>query len=301
MAISNRYLLNQIPVMTSLARTAMLASRGVSSGAPPPVIPGPELQISVPPRPADMVRDYARWTGGVASSYKRQLPPHLFPQWVFPFQARSLEGLPYPLMKVLNAGCTVQVKGPLPIDEELSIRTQLVGLDDDGRRAILTQRTVTETVSSPEALIVENRVLVPLGSAKSKGEAKRKPKPRVPLDAREVAFHKLRVDAGRDFAKLTGDINPIHWIPLAAKASGFRNVILHGFATMALAWEAVVGAIYSGDVSAIQDFDVRFTRPLVLPARVGVYVEGKSVFVGDAPGGPAYLVGRFNDPHRSDS
>ena len=38
---------------------------------------------------------------------------------------------------------------------------------------------------------------------------------------------------------------------------------------------------------------MRFTRPLVLPARVGVYVRGDKVWVGDAPGGPAYLEGTF--------
>ena len=38
---------------------------------------------------------------------------------------------------------------------------------------------------------------------------------------------------------------------------------------------------------------MRFTRPLVLPARVGVYVRGDKVWVGDAPGGGAYLEGTF--------
>jgi hypothetical protein len=39
---------------------------------------------------------------------------------------------------------------------------------------------------------------------------------------------------------------------------------------------------------------VRFSRPLVLPANVGVYVtRGGEVFVGDAPGGGAYLDGHY--------
>ncbi len=40
--------------------------------------------------------------------------------------------------------------------------------------------------------------------------------------------------------------------------------------------------------------DVKFTRPLLLPAKVGLYVDDNDgVFVGDAPGGPAYLVGTY--------
>ena len=39
---------------------------------------------------------------------------------------------------------------------------------------------------------------------------------------------------------------------------------------------------------------IGFTRPLVMPADVGVYIgEDGALAVGDAPGGPAYLTGRF--------
>ena len=115
----------------------------------------------------------------------------------------------------------------------------------------------------------------------------------MPVDAREIAFFKLRPDAGLDFAKLTGDFNPVHWVPRWARAFGFRNVILHGFGTMARAIEALNRGLFAGDVNALAEIDVRFTRPLVLPARVGVYVRDNQVWVGDAPGGPAYLEGSF--------
>ena len=40
--------------------------------------------------------------------------------------------------------------------------------------------------------------------------------------------------------------------------------------------------------------DVRFVRPLILPAKVGLYVDGQGgVWVGDAPGGPAYMQGSY--------
>ena len=68
---------------------------------------------------------------------------------------------------------------------------------------------------------------------KKNGKAAKKREPsRVPGDARELSFWNLSASAGLEFAKLTGDFNPIHWVPAYARASGFRNVILHGFATM---------------------------------------------------------------------
>jgi hypothetical protein len=70
-------------------------------------------------------------------------------------------------------------------------------------------------------------------------------------------------------------------------------MILHGFSTMARAIEGLNRSLFSGDVRALVTFDCKFTRPLVLPAAVGLYVKDDQVFVGDAPGGPAYLVGSF--------
>ena len=82
-------------------------------------------------------------------------------------------------------------------------------------------------------------------------------------------------------------------------AFGFKNTILHGFGTLARAIEGLIRAKFAGDVNALAEIDVRFTRPLVLPARVGLYVSGERIWVGDAPGGPAYLEGTFKTRARS--
>ena len=126
-----------------------------------------------------------------------------------------------------------------------------------------------------------------------KEDGKKKERPRVPDQASEKRFWKLGQDAGLSYAKLTGDFNPIHWIPAAARASGFRNVILHGFATLAYACEGLNRGVFAGDVNALKSIDVRFTSPMVLPAKVGLYLQNDDIYVGDAPGGRAYLTGRI--------
>ena len=64
-------------------------------------------------------------------------------------------------------------------------------------------------------------------------------------------------------------------------------------ATMARAIEGLNKALFAGDTTRIRVWDCKFTKPLVLPNQVGLYVHGNDVFVGDAPGGSAYLVGSF--------
>ncbi|MCB9690921.1 MAG: hypothetical protein H6736_03820 [Alphaproteobacteria bacterium] len=101
-------------------------------------------------------------------------------------------------------------------------------------------------------------------------------------------------DAGTDFAVLTGDVNPIHWIPAAARAAGFRSCILHGFSTMARSIETLNAARFAGDVHRLRAVDVTFTRPLLLPARPGVFIADDGGFsVGTQPGGPCFLQGSY--------
>ncbi|MFV8754076.1 MaoC family dehydratase [Nannocystaceae bacterium ST9] len=303
MPVSPKHILHQGPVIASLGATALTALHRRLGGPIPEgtgPLPGPELRITVPPRPRDLIHDYVRFCGGDPSSYKHAVPPHLWPQWGFPLAARTLEQLPYPIFKVLNGGCRVEVRAPLPIDEPLEVRAQLIDVDDNGRRAVLEQRVITGTAAVPEAVIATMYAIVPLGSGKGEGEkaGAKKVVERVPLDAEELARWRIPRSAGFDFAKLTGDFNPVHWIPAYARAFGFRSTILHGFASMAKSWEGLVRSRFAGSTAAIRSFDIKFTKPMVLPAEVGLYIrnEGSSdrVWLGRAHGGPAYLVGSLN-------
>jgi acyl dehydratase len=284
MGVPNRFILHQGRVIAAMGRVALGSLIG--SKRPAPELPGPERREVLPPRSPDLVRHYVKLVGGDPATYRSTLPAHLFPQWGFPIAMQTLVGLDVPLARGLNAGCSLRMHAPLPQGEPLEVRSRLERIDDDGRRVILEVRVITGTASAPDALEGLMAVVVPL----KKGDGK-KERPRVSESAREIAFRALGADMGLAYAKLTGDFNPVHWVPAYARASGFSNCILHGFATMAIAMEALDKTLFAGN--SAESIDVRFTRPLVLPAAVGVYVEGDSLWVGDAPGGRAYLSGRF--------
>lgn len=307
MGVSSKYILHQGPVIAGLAKTAVAAiKQKFSEPTGTMTAPGPVFRKTIDPRPKDLVRDYVRHVGGSPSEYRDHLPPHLFPQWGFPLSTRTLEGAPYPLMRVMNGGARMEINAPLPPDQPLQVSAQLTNVDDNGRRAVLDQKIVTGTADHPEALVGYFYAFVPLGGGKAakeqksekqkskkKKSEKKKETPRVPEEVREVTRWYILANAGLDFAKLTGDFNPVHWVGPHARAMGFKNVILHGFSTMARAFEGINRELYKG-LEEIQVFDVKFTRPLVLPAEVGLYVDDDNgVYVGDTPGGPAYMVGSF--------
>ena len=65
------------------------------------------------------------------------------------------------------------------------------------------------------------------------------------------------------YAGASGDFNPIHWNQRVATGVGLPDVIAHGMLTMALAGRIVTD--WTGDPAAVLDYQVTFTRPVVVP------------------------------------
>lgn len=293
-----RHFPTQLPVLGALGRVALVSARQQAldrvsrQPTPPASIPGPILTAEVPLRPRQLIRDYLRHVGGDPAAYRVSVPPHLFPQWTFPLQMRALEGIGYPAAQILNAGCRLTLNRAIPDDEPLRVSVQLTGIDDDGRRAVINQRVITGTRRAPEALVADWQGIVRLARGKS-------PKPKdnkneVPADARPIDYWRLSGRIGLQFALLTGDFNPVHWIPVYARLMGFRGQIVHGFSSLARTMESVIRVLANGDPARLESFACRFTRPLVLPAEVVLYRdEAGGLFVGDAPASPAYLSGSY--------
>lgn len=80
----------------------------------------------------------------------------------------------------------------------------------------------------------------------------------------------LSITAGqiRNYASIGGDHNPIHTIGIAAKLFGFPTVIAHGMFSA-----AAVLANIEGQLPDAVKYSVRFAKPVVLPAKAGLYVE----------------------------
>lgn len=288
MTVSRRHLVHQLPVVRALIQTAVASSKKRPKAAL--TLPGPVVRATVAPRPDKLVSDYVRSVGGEVSAYRGVLPAHLFPQWGFPLLAKTLRAIPYDLKRVLNGGCRIEIHEPLPMGEPLQLEAWLEHIDDNGSRAVIQNRLRTTTRSAPRGVDAWMYAVVPL----QKGEGK-KERPRVPADARELGWWQLGPEDAVDFAFLTGDFNPVHWWPAYARAAGFKSTILHGFATLARAIEGLNRNRFAGDPHRLAVIDVKFTRPLLLPAEVGLYVRDHELYVGAGPNGPAFLTGSFEE------
>jgi acyl dehydratase len=80
------------------------------------------------------------------------------------------------------------------------------------------------------------------------------------LPALDLTFTRADLVA---YAHASGDLNPIHQDEAFAKSVGLPDVIAHGMLTMGRAIQVVTNWV--GDPTAVVDYSVRMTRPVVVP------------------------------------
>jgi acyl dehydratase len=107
--------------------------------------------------------------------------------------------------------------------------------------------------------------------------------------SRRETWH-LPGSLGRSYAAVSGDRNPIHLHPLAARLFGFRRAIAHGMWTKARCLAAL-----ADELPGAYAVDVAFRAPVLLPAAVRFGAEragdGWAFGVRAADGGREHLRG----------
>ena len=90
--------------------------------------------------------------------------------------------------------------------------------------------------------------------------------------------------AGLEFAFLTGDFNPVHWVRRYARAAGFASPILHGFAMMARTMESLgrtLGPVWgNASLERLGDATPYMSAAAIL---VGTLLVAVGLRVGDRP------------------
>lgn len=89
-------------------------------------------------------------------------------------------------------------------------------------------------------------------------------------DGPPSAVWRLAEDLGREYAAVSGDVNPIHLHPLTARVMGFPRHIAHGMWTYARTLAALGRSVPEASTSRVW-----FTKPVPLPSTVEL-VRGES-------------------------
>jgi acyl dehydratase len=188
--------------------------------------------------------------------------PHLL---AFPLHLALMTDGRFPLgaIGLVHMANRITQHRPIRLDERLELRAHATPLQDHPRGQ--TFALVSE-VRSAEELVWEE-----LSTMLHRAQRAQSSTPRteagepgaLPGSLPLGAEWQLPADLGRRYATVSGDRNPIHMHPLSARALGFPRAIVHGMWTAARCLTAL------GETGATFSIDVRFRRPILLPATVG--------------------------------
>ena len=237
-----------------------------------------DVNVRLPAPKASLVDHYRRWcrysvTAPDNATFDTShddstIPSHMFSQFALSVCAKQLKLTRYNLSSVINQGVGVTVHQPLPAGEPLDIRCKLIDITEADCRARVQQRLYISTESAGLCTTVDFHAVFILGR-------NRRSKPREAV--KEQLFDRLgswtvAENDGWNFALLTGDFNPIHWVGLIAKLSPFKRKVLHGFGMFTRSWETAELALGK----PLKVLDVRFVSPAFLNN------QAVSVYKGEA-------------------
>jgi hypothetical protein len=243
-----------------------------------PFIPGgggevPDLDLKLEGVVADpaAVSAYAKVCGFALRDSLPTTYPHVL---AFPLHMAVMAdgGFPFGAVGLVHVENRIVQRRRIGSGEELTIRVRPTKLEPHPKGqtfSLLTEVTVDgkvawESVSTmlrrgkgdPDAVVPGMRGEMPTARGGGGFEA-------LPAEAPACAEWKLGGDLGRRYAGVSGDCNPIHMHSLTAKPLGFAGAIAHGMWTKARCLAALDSRL--PDAFAV---DVRFRKPILLPARV---------------------------------
>jgi len=249
---------------------------------------GLDLELAgVSAKPED-VAAYAKVCG---FALRDTLPPTYPHMLAFPLHMAVMSNgsFPFGAVGLVHVENSIAQHRPIGIDEEMTIRVRPTKLQPHPKGKTFS----LETEVLVDGEVVWESTSTMLRRGKGDGDAPKAEKgfESLDTDAPTAAEWKLPGDLGRRYAGVSGDRNPIHMHSLTAKPLGFPGAIAHGMWTKARAL-----AQLESELPDSFEVDVRFRKPVLLPARV-VFAEqdsGKEILfaVRDAKKGTPHLDGR---------
>jgi acyl dehydratase len=167
--------------------------------------------------------------------------------------------------KVLHGEQGFVLHQPLPAAATVVARNRVRDLVDKGEgkgALIYVEREIREKASGAMLATLTSTYFCRAdgGFGGSTADA---PKPATIPDRAPDDVCELRIDkrAGLIY-RLSGDYNPIHADPRAAKAAGFEAPIFHGLGSLGVAGHAVLRSVCGYDAARLHGMKLRFTAPV---------------------------------------
>jgi acyl dehydratase len=229
-----------------------------------PFVPGgggeiPDLDLKLEGASADpaAVAAYAKVCGFPLHDHLPPTYPHVL---AFPLQMAVMAdgGFPFGAVGLVHVENRIEQRRRIGIGEELTIRVRPTKLAPHPKGRTFSLRT--EVTAGDQVVWESASTMLRRGKGDENAVV---PAMREETRSDAGAEWRLGGDLGRRYAAVSGDRNPIHLYALTAKPLGFPAAIAHGMWAKARCLAALDSCL--PDTFAV---DVRFRKPILLPARV---------------------------------
>jgi acyl dehydratase len=250
-----RTVLGSAPSMPALFAKAALTARGRGGD-----LPDTRLARTGVPVDAAEVAAYARVCRFPLADVLPPTYPHVL---AFPLQVALMSDRTFPLALpgLVHVRNRVDVRRPIGVDATLDLEVRAERFARHPRGATVD---LCASVSAGGEEVWRSRSTYLARGARAPEGA---PASDLDLAVGDLPEGTIRWrvpdDAGRRYARVSGDVNPIHLSGLTAKAFGFKRAIAHGMWVKARALAAL-----SGRLPEAMAVDVVFRKPLLLPSTV---------------------------------
>ncbi|GAB3652797.1 MaoC/PaaZ C-terminal domain-containing protein [Ramlibacter alkalitolerans] len=175
-----------------------------------------------------------------------------------------------------------RIHRPLPAEGHVRGVSRIVDLVDKGRERgalVYVEREIRD-VATNELLATVNQTVFCRGDGGFGGKTEAPAPHPLPDRAPDTAIEHPTSPQGALVYRLSGDYNPLHSDPRAARAAGFERPILHGLATFGATCHGLMKRLCDSDPAAVRALGGRFSAP-VFPGdtlRIEIWREGRGRF-----------------------
>lgn len=166
------------------------------------------------------------------------------------------------LAGVVHVSNRMRLHRPVTAAERLEATVHIEGLRPHQRGALFD---LVGEIRVGEELVWDGVSTYLAPGAVVSGEPVKVPKPEFTVSD-PIAQWRLPADLGKQYRRVSGDPNPIHTTVIAAKAFGFARPIIHGMWT-----HARLLAGFEARLPHTYEVEVSFTKPILLPGKVGAW------------------------------
>ncbi|MET0489928.1 MAG: MaoC/PaaZ C-terminal domain-containing protein [Acidimicrobiales bacterium] len=171
----------------------------------------------------------------------------------------------------------VRLHQPIPVVGTLSCTTEITGIFDKGKGAVVVMESKAKDAATGEPLFNTTMSAFIRGEGGFGGDRGPSGPRNVPPE--RAPDHSVTYATRPDQAliyRLSGDRNPLHSDPQFAALAGFDRPILHGLCTFGFTGRALLHTLCDGEPSRFTSMDGRFSSPVFPgePLTVNMWVDG---------------------------